>query len=309
MPVPIEDVIARIPGWDPHSVRYTPVTAGLSHQVVRVDTADARYILRVLDPEVSRVGLGIPPDQEIENTLRAAGSGVGPRVLSVLDDVPALVLEFIDGPTLSAPDVRDPATIARIAAACRRLHGVTGRFVNDFDISVKLDELLTLCRANGLRVPDGYEDHLPAVREVGAALAARPLPAVPCHNDLLAENFIDGGEAIRIVDYQLSGMNDPAFELGDIAAEADFDPELTARLATAYFGAETTPALVARVRLNLLLSNFTWTLWFSIHHGMLDRPGAGFDYWGEAAGKWRRAVRDLHDPGLGRLLDTARGRP
>ena len=30
---------------------------------------------------------------------------------------------------------------------------------------------------------------------------------------------------MRIVDYQLSGNNDPAFELGDIAAEADFDPD------------------------------------------------------------------------------------
>jgi thiamine kinase-like enzyme len=308
MPVPIEDVIARIPGWDPHIVRHTPITGGLSHQVARVDTADARYILRVLDPEVSRVGLGIPLDQEIENTLRAAESGVGPRVCSVLSDVPALILEFIDGPTLSASDVREPATITRIAAACRGLHGMAGRFANDFDISAKLDELLTLCRAHGLRIPDGYEDHLATVRDVGAALAARPLPVVPCHNDLLAENFIDGGTAIRIVDYQLSGMNDPAFELGDIAAEADFDPDLTSRLATAYFVAETTPALVARVRLNLLLSNFTWTLWFSVHHGMLDRPDAGFDYWHEAADKWRQAVRDLSDPGLGRLLDTVRGR-
>jgi thiamine kinase-like enzyme len=309
MPVSIEDVIAQIPGWDQQSVRHTLITGGLSHQVARVDTADGRYILRVLDPNVSRVGLGIPLDQEIENTVRAAESGVGPRVFSVLADVPALILEFIEGPTLSAPDVRDPATIPRIAAACRRLHDTAGRFVNDFDISAKLSELLTLCHEHDLRIPDGYEDHLATVRDVGAALAARPLPVVPCHNDLLAENFIDDGESIRIVDYQLSGMNDPAFELGDIAAEADFDPDLTSRLAAAYFGTETSPALVARVRLNLLLSNFTWTLWFSVHHGMLDRSNAGFDYWHEAADKWRQAVRDLSDPGLGRLLDTARGRP
>jgi thiamine kinase-like enzyme len=307
MPVPIEDVIARIPGWDPQSVKHTPLPGGLSHQVARVETQGACYVLRVLDPEVSRVGLGIPLDQEIENTLRAAESGVGPRVFSVLADVPALILEFIEGPTLSAADVREPANIVRIAAACRRLHGMTGPFANDFDISAKLGELLTLCHEHELRIPDGYEDHLATVREVEAALTARPLTVVPCHNDLLAENFIDGGDDLRIVDYQLSGMNDPAFELGDIAAEADFDPDLTSRLASAYFGAETTPALVARVRLYLLLSNFTWTLWFSVHHGMLDRPDTGFGYWEEAADKWRQAMRDLLDPGLGRLLDLARG--
>ena len=101
-----------------------------------------------------------------------------------------------------------------------------------------------------------------------------PLPTVPCHNDLLAENFIDSGGVIRIVDYQLSGNNDPCFELGDIAAEADFDPDRVEALAAAYFGDELTAALLARVRLNLLLSNVTWTLWFSVHHGLLRNPGA-----------------------------------
>jgi len=127
---------------------------------------------------------------------------------------------------------------------------------------------------------------------------------VPCHNDLLAENFIDSGAAIRIVDYQLSGNNDPCFELGDIAAEADFEPDLVEALTRAYFGDETTPALVARVRLNVLLSNVTWTLWFSIHHGLLTRT-VDFNYAEEAADKWAQAVRDLDAPDLGRLIDRA----
>ena len=66
---------------------------------------------------------------------------------------------------------------------------------------------------------------------IEAALAARPLPSVPCHNDLLAENFIATGDGVRIIDYQLSGNNDPAFELGDIAAEADHDPDRVGQLA------------------------------------------------------------------------------
>ena len=131
---------------------------------------------------------------------------------------------------------------------------------------------------------------------------------MPCHNDLLPENFIDSGGVIRIIDYQLSGNNDPAFELGDIAAEADFDPDRTEALAAAYFGDELTPALAARVRLNLLLSNVTWTLWFSVHHGLLHHHTVTFDYWSEAADKWNRATGDLDAPEFGRLLD-ARRRP
>jgi thiamine kinase-like enzyme len=112
---------------------------------------------------------------------------------------------------------------------------------------------------------------------------------------------------VRIIDYQLSGNNDPTFELGDIAAESDFDPDRVAGLAAAYFGPDLTPALVACVHLQLLASNVTWSLWFTVHSGLLSADG-GFDYAAEAADKWGQAVRDLTDPRLGRLLDTASGR-
>jgi thiamine kinase-like enzyme len=224
----------------------------------------------------------------------------------VLPDIPALVLEYLPGRTLHAADVRNPAALPRIAVALRRLHAGPA-FGNDFSIMAKLRELLTLCRDHDLRIPPTYLARLSTVERIGAALDERARPPVPCHNDLLAENFIDSGGVVRIVDYQLSGNNDPCFELGDIAAEADFDPDLTAALAAAYFTADTSPALIARVRLNLVLSNVTWTLWFSVHHGLLERA-AEFDYWAEAADKWTQAERDLDSADLGRLLDTAAGR-
>ncbi|GAA2786172.1 hypothetical protein GCM10020219_067090 [Nonomuraea dietziae] len=58
------------------------------------------------------------------------------------------------------------------------------------------------------------------------------------------------------------------------------------------------------MRLFHIMSNVTWTLWFSVHHGLLDRQ-ADFDYAAEAAGKFARALRDL-DGGVGRLIDDVR---
>ncbi|MER5319300.1 phosphotransferase [Streptosporangium roseum] len=298
------DALADVRKWAGQPVTETPIKGGLSHRIARLDAADGQHwLLRVLDPRVSQAGLGIPIDQEIANTLRAAEAGVGPRILYRMPG--ALLLEYLDGATLDARDVR---TLPEpIAAACRRLHAGP-RFVNDFSIFRKLEEFLTLCHTHGLRIPDGYEDRLPAVARIERALAAHPLPSVPCHNDLLPGNLIRCGTEIRIVDYQLSGNNDPAFELGDIAAEADYDPDLAGRLARAYFG-EDDPRLIARVRLNLIMSNLTWSLWFAVHHGLLREQAAAadFDYDAEAAGKFARAVRDLDDPGFGRLVDDVRG--
>ncbi|MGV9771082.1 phosphotransferase family protein [Streptosporangium sp. NPDC003464] len=299
------DALAAVREWAGQPVTETPIKGGLSHRIARLDAADGqRWLLRVLDPRVSGAGLGIPLDQEIANTLRAAEAGVGPRVLHRMPG--ALLLEYLDGATLDAHGVR--TLPGPIAAACRRLHAGP-RFVNDFSIFRKLEEFLALCHTHALPTPDGYEDRRRAAAEIERALTAHPLPAVPCHNDLLPGNLIHCGTEIKIVDYQLSGNNDPAFELGDIAAEADYDPDLAGRLAHAYFG-EADPRLIARVRLNLIMSNLTWSLWFAVHHGLLREQAAAadFDYDAEAADKFARAVRDLDDPGFGRLVDDVRGR-
>jgi Predicted choline kinase involved in LPS biosynthesis len=344
MPDALATTLRLVTAWAGCEVGHTVIKGGLSHHIARVDSANGeRWVLRVLNPRISAAGLGIPLEQEIANTKRAAEAGVGARVLHELPG--ALLLEYIDGRTLDIDAVRDPELTPGIAAACRRLHRGP-RFVNDFSIFRKLDELLGLCRRHGLPLPAGYEDCLPLVAEIEEALARRPMPAVPCHNDLLAENFLLADGRVRIVDYQLSGNNDPAFELGDIAAEADYDPDQVARLVRAYLDEASPDAgpapivagidpgeFTARARLYLIMSNFTWTLWFAIHHGLVQRPSgeggatgedgaagedgsagehadgrpyAGFDYQAEAADKFRQAVRDLNDPDFGRLIDAVR---
>ncbi|MCF2528113.1 choline/ethanolamine kinase family protein [Yinghuangia soli] len=304
------DLLVRA-GLDPGPApSFTPLTGGLSHRVLRVDGAAGRCILRILDPGVSAAGLGVPGRQEIANTAAAARSGVGPRVLGALDEPAVLVLEFVEGRTLEARDIADPGTLVRIAAACRRLHARTPRFGNGFDIFRKAEELLGRCLRHGLPVPPDYPVRLADLDRIEAALAAAALPPVPCHNDLLPANFIDDGRRVRIVDYQLSGMNDPAFELGDIAAEAQLAPDAVEALTAAYFGAESSPRHTARVRLNRIASDFAWTLWFSVHHGLLADTAAtpAFDYGAEAADKWARAVHALDAADFGRLLDRAAGR-
>ena len=314
----IADLLERVPSWVGRAVEWQRLEGGLSHHIFRIDVDQQPYVLRVLEPAVSAAGLGIPPEQEIANTIRAAET-VGAQVYAVLDDVPALVIEFLPGRTLGATDVRRPEVIPALAEACRRLHSGPA-FGNDFDIFAKRAELLDVCARHDLPLPDGYLDRSSAVDAIRSALGVARLPAVPCHNDLLAENFIATEDGVRIIDYQLSGNNDPAFELGDIAAEADYDPDLVERLASVYFGAALTPALLARVRLFLIASNVTWALWFTVHHGLLYTRGhapkastgpdgsVGFDYEAEAADKWGQAQRALDDPDLGGLLDTVTGR-
>src|SRR5688572_18347379 len=95
----VDDLLLRVPSWAGRAVEWHRLEGGLSHHVYKVDVDGIAYVLRVLEPAVSKAGLGVPPEQEIANTLAAARAGVGAQVYQVLDEVPALVLEYLAGRT------------------------------------------------------------------------------------------------------------------------------------------------------------------------------------------------------------------
>jgi thiamine kinase-like enzyme len=112
------------------------------------------------------------------------------------------------------------------------------------------------------------------------------LPAVSCHNDLLCENFIDDATSLRIVDYELSGNNDPCFDLGNTAQEAIFDDDLREVLCEAYFG-RPDPRQLARMNLFALMSDVGWTLWGAIQARISTLD---YDFTGYYTARWERAL-------------------
>ena len=182
---------------------------------------------------------------------------------------------------LSAPEMPK-----RIAARCGGSGGP--RFRDDFDMCRFNDATWRRRRPRDRgagRVP-GAPRHDP---EDEAALAVRPLAAVPCHNDLLAENYLDDGERLWIVDYEYSGNNDPTFELGEHLPGARLRRRRVAALCAAYFG-QRHPALLARMRLQMIMSDVGWTLWAAIQARIST---IDYDFAGWADERWSRAAAAL----------------
>ncbi len=212
------------------------------------------------------------------------------------------MLEFIPGRTLSNEALGTPGMPTRVAASLRRLHAGP-RFLRDFDMFRLAERYLQLCDERNYAVPPGYRDGIVAVPRIETAFAAQPLPTVPCHNDLLAENYIDDGTAIRIVDYEYSGNNDPTFELGNTCQELGWDEARIEELCAAYFG-EARPAMLARMKLNMIMSDVGWTLWAAIQTRIST---IDYDFWGWAEERWGRAAAKLADPAFeGWLTEVAR---
>ena len=111
-----------------------------------------------------------------------------------------MVLEFIDGPTMSIATLQSEATIWRVAESLRKLHAGS-RFVNNFNMFRIMEGYLGTVKERDVSIPEHYWQEAPAVaKEIEAAVSTHPEPLVPCHNDLLAENFIDDGSMMRLPD-------------------------------------------------------------------------------------------------------------
>ena len=294
----IDEVLELVPELSgAHAV--SELAGGLTNTNYKVETDGGAYVVRVSAKDAGL--LAIDRENEHHNTVAAAEAGVGAKVIAYLPERGVLVLEFIEGQTQTAEDLRRGDRLDWVAAACRKLHGAR-RFRDDFDMFRIQQRYLGLVQERGFRLPDGYLDYEPQVRRIEEAMAVRDEGTVPCNNDLLAENFIDVGDGFRLIDYEYSGNNDACFELGNVWSESNLSLGQLEELVDHYYG-RPLRSKVARARLWGLMSKYGWTLWGSIQDGISDLD---FDFWAWGMEKYDRAVEEFDGPGFEALLDEAR---
>jgi thiamine kinase-like enzyme len=275
-----------------------PLVGGLTNTNLRVKTATRDLVVRISHKDSAL--LAIDRDAEYANSQAAAASGAAPAVIEYLPDHHLLVVEFVEGRTLTDADLADDGMLTRVATACRTLHNGP-RFVSEFDMFDVQRSYLDTVTERGFRLPPGYLALMPKASRIRSALATHPLDTVPCNNDLLAANLIDDGQRIWIIDYEYAGNNDPCFELGNIWSEANLTLDHLEGLVGAYFGG-TRSSLVARARLWGLMSKYGWTLWASIQDATSSQA---FDFWEWGMEKYDRAVAEFDGPDFEHLLDAA----
>jgi thiamine kinase-like enzyme len=289
------DVIARVPSLAGTPRAVTELPGGLTNRNYKVTTPDGTFVARIWLPQGGP--LAIDRDHEYRNSQIAAATGVGAPVIEYRPSEHVLVLGYLDGMTYGNLDVQAPANLPRIAAAIRRLHA-GGRFVNDFDMFEVQPRYRRVTLDRAFSVPAGYDVLGDAFGQARAALAVRAEGTVPCHNDLLAANFIDTGAALRLIDYEYAGNNDPCFELGNIAGECGLTDDALAALVTAYYG-RARPSRIARAALFSLVARYGWTLWGAIQHATSPLE---FDFWAWALERFEAAAAGFTGPGFARLL-------
>jgi thiamine kinase-like enzyme len=282
----IEEVVSKVDDWKGKDVSIQHLSGGLTNTNYKVTVDGQPFFIRV--PGEGTELLSIDRNNEYHSAKAAELAGVGPKVLYHFPEYNVMVLEFLQGVTMSRESLNAPGMPKRMAEAIKRLHAGP-RLLLDFNMFRLTEYYLSLCKERDINIPDGYLERMATVNQIEKAMSVKPLATVPCNNDLLAENYIDDGQQLWLIDYEYSGNNDPTFELGNTCQEMQFNDEQIKEVCAAYFG-EATSALIARMKLNMIMSDVGWGLWAAIQAKIST---IDFDFWGWAIERWGRAVEKM----------------
>jgi thiamine kinase-like enzyme len=279
-----------------------PLTGGITNRNYRARFAGEDVVVRLPGKDTALLGIDRPAERAAGEL--AARAGIGPDVVAMLDDPPCLVTEFVVGEPTQAQELREPAAVAEVAAALRTLHACEERLPVAFSSFRVVEAYTARMAARGAEVPSSYEWALAAAHRIEAVLVGPEHDPVPCHNDLLAANFIRTERGIRLVDWEYAGCGDRYFDLGNFAVNNELDEDGEAALLAAYFESPANTCRLAALRLMRFMSDFREAMWGAVQSTISDLD---FNFDGYCAEHFERMREFAAGERLEQLLEEANG--
>jgi len=296
----IEDILGKIPEWDTAGAVVSPLVGGITNQNYRVDIGGETFVLRVGGKGTHL--LGIDRGRESICTAIAAQVGVGAEVLHFLTSEDVLVTRFIIGTGISPELAAQDETLRRIVNSMKRYHAGPA-FPGTFSPFETVRNYHTLALEYGVSFPDTLSQVFELMVRIEQALAQSGTAYTkPCHNDLLASNFIDDGHTIRILDWEYAGMGDIFFDLGNFAVNQSLNEEQCELLLRYYFG-EVRSAGLAHLHLMRLGSDLRESFWGFLQMGISELD---FDYREYAHHHLNRFLRNVETSPFEQWLEDVR---
>lgn len=294
-----EDILGLVPEWDKLKVAVTPLAGGITNQNYRVDIESESFVLRVGGKGTHL--LGIDREHERACTALAAQLGIGAEVIyyHASESRQVLVTRFIAGTNVSPESATEPELLRRIVETLRLYHNGPA-FPGSFSPFATVRDYYQLAQQQGVSFPDTLPLVFQLMTRIEETLS--PLQQVrPCHNDLLASNFIDDGRSIRLIDWEYAGMGDLFFDLGNFAVNQALDERQCKLLLRLYFG-EARAADLAHLHLMRLASDLRESFWGFLQLGISE---LAFDYHEYAHHHLTRFLQNAEMPAFARWLQDA----
>lgn len=294
----VEEEIGKVPQWRGQSIRYTPVTGGLSNSNWRIDVEGDKtpYFLKIPGDGSSEY---VDFVNSHEASRRAGESGVGPRVVSINEETGVEIIEFLESyRACTNSDLKNLDIARQIISLYLELHA-GAPLPHTKTIFDSVDAYLEQVKHLGVVLPHFSGKVLKEYETAKAAFLASGLNIVPCHNDPMPGNFlIADGLPMRMIDYEFASNNESSYELAVMVTEYFYDEQKLLACIETYCG-NTAWSTVSRIQVACAVADVNWGLWACVKRQYDERP---FDYYKYGSWKLGRARAKMNDPRWGSWL-------
>jgi thiamine kinase-like enzyme len=294
----LASVVAAMPAWSRLEPEVVPLGGGITNRNFRVDIASQSFVVRLSGKDTEL--LGIDRAAEHQAATAAARAGVAPEVVEYLPELRALITRFVEADPLPPEDLERREVLEQVVRSVKSIHAM-GRITSTFDAFGVVRDYRRVAEEHGVHVPDEYGSALAFADRIERAFGRAPIPARPCHNDLLNANFLVQEGRVLIVDYEYAGMGDLFFDLGNLSINNGISEDAQMLLLELYFG-RVTRAHVARLKLMRVMSDFREAMWGVVQQGLSTLD---FDYVDYAGRHFARCLEGAGDAGFNGWLEGA----
>lgn len=265
------DKVINLEFWSSR-VEPKPLGGGITNTNFIVADQGERFVVRVGDDIPVH---GVMRFNEIAAARAAHTAGLSPEIVHSADGV--FIMRFIEGHTLSEPEVRQEQNLKRIIDLIQVCHNEIPKY---FKGPALVFWPFHVCRNYILTAREGNSrmtDSLPRFLDINEELekTVGEIKLVFGHNDLLAANFIDDGTRLWLLDWDYAGYNSALFDLANLSSNNELSAEQEDWILETYYQQPATDKLRRRLCAMKCVSLLRETLWSIVSeiHSTLD-----FDY-------------------------------
>ena len=232
---------------------------GMTNRTYMVELSDKKYSIRIPGEGTE---LLICRSFEKISTQLACQLGIDAELIYFGKDGTKVTAYIQNAITMSPDTMKEKNKIQQAANIFKKLHQCKSDTEVPFHVFEMAKSYENFIHSNNIGL---YEDY-PQVKEAVIKIKRNidkvyDTNLVPCHNDPLCENWIDGNGRLYLVDWEYAGMNDSMWDLADLSIEAEYNAEQDLFLLESYLNHN--PILEERLRFeaNKLYLDYLWTLW------------------------------------------------
>ena len=252
---------AEFPGWG--SFTLSPIPGGLTNQNLLVETASGeKFVARLPGKDTEMFGINRQTEYAISRV--AWEIGIAPEPVAFIAPHEILVTRFVEGVPI---ETTDPATIRSVARLLHRLHSAP-EVPGTFNLPLVIDDYISTANRYDVNMPSGLDEALEYSRKIIDAIGRCPSRTAPCHNDLIAANFLQRRDRLYLLDWEYAGMGDPYVDLGNCAVNFCMDEAGCRVLMESYLGREPSPVEMAQLHLLRVLSDLREAMWSYVQVGI-----------------------------------------